>query len=95
MVQFRKLEAPRRLPCLPAGLRIYAIGDVHGRADLLNELFSAINKDLIDHPIDRSLHVFLGDYIDRGRFSRQVIDLVLERSRTHSVVTLKGNHEFM
>jgi serine/threonine protein phosphatase 1 len=78
---------------LPDGLRIYAIGDVHGRADLLSTLFAAIDADLVAHPAPRTLHVFLGDYIDRGPDSRQVIDLVIARGRGHETVLLKGNHE--
>ncbi len=93
MLQFLRLETPRRLPRLPSGLRIYAIGDVHGRADLLEELFSAIDRDVTNHPVGQMMHVFLGDYIDRGPSSRQVIDLVIQRGRTNSAVMLKGNHE--
>jgi calcineurin-like phosphoesterase family protein len=44
-------------------------------------------------PADRTLTVFLGDYIDRGPASREVLDLLLERERTSAVVFLKGNHE--
>jgi serine/threonine protein phosphatase 1 len=86
-------EVRRRAPQLPDGLRIYAVGDVHGRADLLTLLLAAIDADLTAHPAARTLHVFLGDYIDRGPNSRQVIDLVLARSSGHETVLLKGNHE--
>jgi serine/threonine protein phosphatase 1 len=78
---------------LPDGVRIYAIGDVHGRADLLEQMFAAIDTDLDRYPADDSLHVLLGDYIDRGPSSRQVIDLLIERERLHDMVLLKGNHE--
>jgi serine/threonine protein phosphatase 1 len=78
---------------LPDGLRVYAIGDVHGRADLLTTLFAAIDADLAAHPAARILHVFLGDYIDRGRNSRRVIDLVIARGNNYETVMLKGNHE--
>ena len=94
MLRFLKPQTLRHFGCLPRGLRIYAIGDVHGRADLLDALFSAIDKDLVDHPTRRSLHVCLGDYIDRGPYSRQVIDLIMHRSSIHEMVALKGNHEF-
>jgi serine/threonine protein phosphatase 1 len=83
----------RRDRQLPDGLRIYAVGDVHGRADLLGELFTAIDADVDEHPVGQTLHVFLGDYIDRGPDSRQVVDLVTARSRRHETVLLKGNHE--
>ena len=80
-------------PRAPEGLRIYAIGDIHGRADLLNNLLRQIDDDDIVQPSDRSVIVFLGDYIDRGPDSRQVIDLLLSCARTKNSVFLKGNHE--
>lgn len=86
-------RARRHPPRLPEGLRIYAVGDVHGRADLLARLFVAIDTDLARRPPTRCLQVFLGDYIDRGPFSRQVVDLLIARARTHRLVHLKGNHE--
>jgi serine/threonine protein phosphatase 1 len=83
---------PRR-PCLPDGLRLYAIGDVHGRADLLQRLFGQIDADLKRRPAERCLHVMLGDYIDRGPASRAVIDGILARAARHDLVALKGNHD--
>jgi diadenosine tetraphosphatase ApaH/serine/threonine PP2A family protein phosphatase len=80
-------------PALPDGIRIYAIGDIHGRADLVEEQFARIDEHLRRHLIAHPLHVFLGDYIDRGNDSRRVIDLLIERGRLHHVVFLKGNHE--
>jgi serine/threonine protein phosphatase 1 len=87
----RKLEM--RKPRLPQGLRVYAVGDVHGRADLLTQIFEMIDADLKHFPAHRSLQIFLGDYIDRGPDSRAVIDLLIERSRLHETICLKGNHE--
>jgi serine/threonine protein phosphatase 1 len=80
-------------PCVPAGRRIYAVGDIHGRADLLTKLFGRIDEDLKARPTADAVQVFLGDYIDRGSSSRQVIDLLIERRRGHPIVLLKGNHE--
>jgi len=80
-------------PRLPAGTRVYAVGDMHGCADLLSKLFTLIDEDLKARPIADSVQVFLGDYIDRGPNSRQVIDLLIARRREHDVVLLKGNHE--
>jgi serine/threonine protein phosphatase 1 len=74
---------------------VYAIGDVHGRADLLDQLFLEIDADLKAHPAPQALHVFLGDYIDRGRDSRQVLDSLLARSERHKTIFLKGNHEVL
>jgi serine/threonine protein phosphatase 1 len=81
------------MPQIPRGLRVYAIGDIHGRADLLQSLFERIDATLRGFPIDQSIHVFLGDYIDRGPNSCGVIEALLSRRRRHSTVFLKGNHE--
>jgi serine/threonine protein phosphatase 1 len=80
-------------PRIPEGRRIYAVGDVHGRADLLGALLARIDADLAAHPIAQSVQVFLGDYIDRGPHSRQVLDLLIARRRRHMMLCLKGNHE--
>jgi len=66
---------------------------VHGRLDLLTRLFSEIDADLAARPVSRPIEVFLGDYIDRGPASRQVIDCLIHRSLLHETVYLKGNHE--
>jgi serine/threonine protein phosphatase 1 len=87
--RFRKETKPR----LPEGVRVYAIGDVHGRADLLQSMLTVIDADLARSPVRRAIQVFLGDYVDRGPDSRAVIDLLIDRSRSHEIVCLKGNHE--
>jgi serine/threonine protein phosphatase 1 len=92
-VKMLSVEAPKARPCTPAGRRIYAVGDVHGRADLLSELFMRVDDDLRARPTINSVQVFLGDYIDRGPNSRQVIDLLIARQRRRDVIFLKGNHE--
>jgi serine/threonine protein phosphatase 1 len=80
---------------LPPELRIYAIGDIHGRLDLLNELLARIGSDIALRPTVRPLYVFLGDYIDRGSASRETIDRLIEHGKTHESVFLKGNHELI
>jgi serine/threonine protein phosphatase 1 len=80
-------------PRLPSGRRVYAIGDIHGRADLLSELLMRIDEDLKARPTTDAVEVFLGDYIDRGPNSRQVIDLLIARQQGRAVMPLKGNHE--
>jgi serine/threonine protein phosphatase 1 len=84
---------PRPKPKLPDGIRIYAVSDIHGCVDLLQDVFAAIDHHLAGAGPVRALHVFLGDYIDRGPASRQTIDLLIERSRRHECIFLKGNHE--
>jgi serine/threonine protein phosphatase 1 len=85
----RRQAAPR----LPEGVRVYAVGDLHGCADLLAGLLSQIDAHLSQHPIARPIEVFLGDYIDRGPDSRRVIDLLIKRGETRETIFLKGNHE--
>ena len=91
----RELRVRGRRPSLPADLRIYAIGDIHGRLDLLNELLARISSDIALRPTARPLYVFLGDYIDRGSSSRETIDRLIEHGKTHESVFLKGNHELI
>jgi serine/threonine protein phosphatase 1 len=90
-----ELRVRGRRPSLPAELRIYAIGDIHGRLDLLNELLARISSDIALRPTVRPLYVFLGDYIDRGSASRETIDRLIEHGKTHESVFLKGNHELI
>jgi serine/threonine protein phosphatase 1 len=77
----------------PDGVRIYAVGDIHGRADLLGRMLKQIDADLAENTPRHVIQVFLGDYVDRGPASRQVLDLLIERESTHRSVFLKGNHE--
>jgi serine/threonine protein phosphatase 1 len=84
---------PRPKPKLPDGIRVYAISDIHGCASLLQNVFAAIDLHLSRAAPARALHVFLGDYIDRGPASRQTIDLLIDRGRGHKTIFLKGNHE--
>ena len=83
----------RPKPKLPDGIRIYAVGDIHGCADLLHNVFGAIDHHIARSAPARTLHVFLGDYIDRGPASRQTVDLLIERGHRNESVFLKGNHE--
>jgi len=89
------LRKRRRKPTgrLPEGVRIYAIGDVHGRADLLDRLISRIDAHTAAHPIERPILIFVGDYVDRGPGSRQVLDLLIAAAGAREIVFLRGNHE--
>lgn len=79
---------------LPEGLRIYAVGDIHGRDDLLAELHERILADAASAPSATNILIYLGDYIDRGLQSRQVLDrLTGGRLPGFEHVFLKGNHE--
>src|SRR5690349_3571769 len=81
---------------LPPGVRVYAVGDIHGRPDLLEQIHRAIAADLERDRPARVVIVYIGDYIDRGEGGRQVVDMLcrdfgdgIER------VFLQGNHEDM
>lgn len=79
---------------VPAGRRAYAVGDVHGRLDLLDELLRRIEADNASRPPARVTIVFLGDLIDRGPESAQVVER-LRRYRPDfaKTVFIMGNHE--
>lgn len=86
-----RIEAPRAR--VPNGIRIYAIGDVHGRIDLLNQMLLRVDADMTARPSPRPVHVFLGDYIDRGPASKLVLDRLITHCAAHPSVCLIGNHE--
>lgn len=87
-------RASRRVSAaVPEGVRIYAIGDIHGRADLLDELLRLIEADCANTAAQVEL-IFLGDYVDRGPESAQVIDrLVTAPPGFAACRFLAGNHE--
>ena len=83
-----KIKSP-----LPEPRRLYVIGDIHGRADLLDRMVAGIARDLDSRPIEDPLTVTLGDYIDRGPNSRGVIDRLARNPFPTDFIALKGNHE--
>lgn len=83
------------LPAVPEGERVYAIGDIHGRHDLFGALVEAIDADdAARGPADTTV-VLLGDLVDRGPASAQVIALAREWQARRRVRILAGNHEEM
>lgn len=79
---------------VPADTRVYAVGDIHGRADLLTALHRKIADDAATHGAGRNVVVYLGDYIDRGPDSRRVVEILLDDPlATFESVHLMGNHE--
>jgi serine/threonine protein phosphatase 1 len=83
-------------PVAPADTRIYAIGDIHGRVDLLGRLHDLIKEDSANSPPARLVVIYLGDYVDRGETSKTVIDLLLDEPlEDFEAIFLKGNHEEM
>lgn len=83
----------------PENTRVYAVGDIHGRLDLLERLLGRITEDCARRRPARVVLVFLGDYIDRGPASRQVVERLMRGAPPTGPlagsewVCLKGNHE--
>jgi serine/threonine protein phosphatase 1 len=91
----KKSEKQAFTPCLPAGQRIYAVGDIHGRLDLLQKLHMLIVADYeASGSVAAPILVHLGDYIDRGSHNKETIDYLLSDPLPHFwKINLKGNHE--
>ncbi len=84
----------RSKPRIPNGERVYAIGDIHGRRDLLDTLLAQIDADEAARGPARTSIVFLGDLVDRGPDSRGVIDrLIGLRGSGRTIRLLFGNHD--
>jgi serine/threonine protein phosphatase 1 len=83
------------LPQMPEGRRVYAVGDVHGRADLLINLIQQLTEDVARGGFEgRPILIFLGDYVDRGFQSKEVINVLLGGMLSpFETYFLKGNHE--
>lgn len=85
---------PSDPPRAPDGMRLYAIGDIHGRADLLGDLHRQIVDDARPAGRRRDVIVYLGDYVDRGGQSFEVVESLIEGPPAgFEAVTLRGNHE--
>jgi serine/threonine protein phosphatase 1 len=75
------------------GMRLYIIGDIHGRSDLLDQMVGKIRDDIASHAETDCLTVTLGDYVDRGRDSRGVLERLSRNPFPTRYIGLKGNHE--
>ena len=74
-------------------MRVYCVGDIHGRNDLLCEMLGLVEFHKRHYTGDVK-YVFLGDYIDRGEDSKKVLDTLIDFGRMHDgVCFLRGNHE--
>jgi len=90
----RRSDEDRRFGAsIPEGERVYAIGDIHGRADLLADLLAQLKADAAGYG-GHITFVGMGDYIDRGRESMQVVELLCSALPANwGKVFLRGNHE--
>lgn len=83
----------RTPPEVPEGTRVYAVGDIHGRLDLLEDVHGKMVADASRDNV-QNIQIFVGDYIDRGSASKGVIDwLLTPPSSGWERICLKGNHE--
>jgi serine/threonine protein phosphatase 1 len=81
-------------PKLALGERLYAIGDVHGCLDLFGRLVGLIRRDNAVRPPCRTKIVLLGDMIDRGPNSAELVRHLRQfHDRTKNLIVLQGNHE--
>lgn len=93
------ITARNRTVLAPTGTRLYAIGDIHGRKDCLDQLLATIAQDAQRSRAVRQVVVFLGDYIDRGPDARGVVDTLLAGPpptpawERFEWICLRGNHE--
>ena len=74
---------------------VIAVGDIHGRADLLSELQKNLSHYAKKHNAKNPLIVYLGDYVDRGPEASRVIDLLMDGLPDWERIYLIGNHEQM
>lgn len=96
MFSILKRNTNPRGQAVPQDMRVYAIGDIHGQLDLLEQLHEKIREDLKSKPHNcKTKIIYLGDYINRGTQSREIIDRLLDNpiNNTHALY-LMGNHEF-
>jgi len=93
LLNLRK-RAPGFVPVMAPGRRVYAVGDIHGRLDLLDDILARIDADHAARPPAERHLVFLGDLVDRGPDSAGVVERIrLLAAADPHVHCLMGNHE--
>ena len=89
-------ETPSPVPTtrrVPDGTRVYCVGDIHGRDDLLGEMAERVKADMEGRSFDHVVTVFLGDYVDRGFGSMRVLERLSRSEWPTPMIALAGNHE--
>jgi serine/threonine protein phosphatase 1 len=74
-------------------MRLYCVGDIHGRDDLLREMAERVEADTQRRSFDQAVTVFLGDYVDRGLGSMRVVEQLARGEWPTPILALAGNHE--
>src|SRR5215472_15929208 len=91
----RRMKETTRPAEVAPGVRLYVIGDIHGRLDLLLRLYDHIVKDAQREPAGDRRVICLGDYVDRGPSSREVLEFLMQSRKDLPATHLLGNHEAM
>src|SRR5262245_12306075 len=92
--RFRRAPAPAASErWVPDGMRVYCVGDIHGRDDLLRQMAECVEADIEPSSYDQAVTVFLGDYVDRGLGSMRVVEQLARGDWPTSIIALAGNHE--
>src|SRR5262245_50222754 len=89
-------KTPSTLPItrrVTDGIRVYCVGDIHGRDDLLGDMAEGVKADMEGGSFDNVVTVFLGDYVDRGLGSMRVLERLSRSEWPTPLIALKGNHE--
>src|SRR5262249_11233932 len=76
---------------VPDGTRVYCVGDIHGRDDLLQEMAERVEADMKVRSFDHAVTVFLGDYVDRGLGSIHVVERLSHSEWPTQIIALAGN----
>jgi serine/threonine protein phosphatase 1 len=91
---FSRINAVPKVARIASGKRVYAVGDIHGRNDLLERLLKQILEDAALAPAIEKILIFLGDYVDRGPASKAVLDTLSNlKWPDWKIVFLRGNHD--
>ncbi len=85
--------SPSPMRRVPDGIRVYCVGDIHGRHDLLREMAERLEVDMKARSFDQAVTVFLGDYVDRGFDSMGVVERLTHSEWPTPMIALAGNHE--
>ena len=92
----RLLQCPpneQAIKGLPDKHRVYAVGDIHGCLDLLQDVHQKISQHALAYQ-GTKIVVYLGDYVDRGPHSMQMVDYLLAKTQSNvKAVYIIGNHQ--
>ena len=78
---------------VPDGMRVYCVGDIHGRDDLLEQMAEHVKADMEGQSFEQVVTVFLGDYVDRGFGSMRVLERLSRGDWPSPIIALAGNHD--